>query len=268
MVILSPRENLLYTTAMRNVQLIIAYDGTNFHGWQAQAGVRTVQGVLTEACAALLHHPVLLTAASRTDAKVHARGQAANFITTCAWPAQNLHGALNSRLPDDVAIVALRDVDETFRSQAACGKHYQYRICTAAVDDPLTRHLHWWYARPLDLAAMQAAAALLVGSHDFRGLHVQSGKEHETTVREIFAVHVTPHAEELVLDVLGCSFMYKLVRSLVGLLVAVGRGHVRSEDVPALLVGAPTARRSEVAPPHGLTLMRVFYAPAEPRLPE
>jgi len=254
--------------AMRNVQLIIAYDGTNFHGWQAQAGVRTVQGVLTETCAALLQHPVLLTAASRTDAKVHARGQTANFITTCAWPTKNLHGALNSRLPDDVAIVALRDVDETFRSQAACGKHYQYRICTAPVDDPLTRHLHWWYARPLDLAAMQAAAALLVGTHDFRGLQVQSGKEHEATVREIYAVRVTAAADELVIDVLGHSFMYKLVRSLVGLLVAVGCGHVQVENVPMLLAGEPAARRSEVAPPHGLTLVRVFYAPAEPRLPE
>lgn len=252
---------------MRNVQLIIAYDGTNFHGWQAQAGVRTVQGVLTETCAALLQHPVLLTAASRTDAKVHARGQTANFITTCAWPAANLLGALNNRLPDDLAIVALRDVDEAFRSQAACGKHYQYRIWTAVVDDPLLRHLHWWHARPLDLAAMQAAAALLVGTHDFIGLQVQSGKEHEATVREIFAVRVTPHAEEIVIDVLGRSFMYKLVRSLVGLLVAAGRGRVRLEDAPGLLAGAPARRRSEVAPAHGLTLVRVFHPPDQPQLP-
>ncbi len=252
---------------MRNVQLIIAYDGTNFHGWQAQTGMRTVQGVLTETCAALLHHPVLLTAASRTDAKVHARGQTANFITTCTWPAKNLHGALNSRLPDDVAIVALRDVDEPFRSQAACGKHYQYRIYAAPEDDPLTRHLHWWYARSLDLAAMQAAAALLVGTHDFRGLQVQSGKEHEETMRELHAVHVGAAGDEIIIDVLGRSFMYKLVRSLVGLLVAVGRGHVPIEHVPGLLAGEPAARRSEVAPPHGLTLVRVFYEPDQPQLP-
>jgi tRNA pseudouridine38-40 synthase len=251
---------------MRNVQLIIAYDGTEFHGWQAQAGVRTVQGVLAESIAACVGHPIELCGASRTDAHVHARGQSANFLTRCTWPEKNLHGALNSRLPDDLAIVALRDVDETFRSQAACGKHYQYRIWTAAVDDPLTRRHHWWYARPLEPAAMQATAALLVGTHDFRGLQVQSGKEHEETVRELHAVRVSAAGEELIIDVLGRSFMYKLVRSLVGLLVAVGRGHVPIEHVPGLLAGEPCARRSEVAPPHGLTLMRVFYAPEQPRL--
>lgn len=251
---------------MRTLKLTIAYDGTAFHGWQAQPATRTVQGVLTDVCTTLLGTECTLAAASRTDAGVHARGQVAALTTGCTWPAGNIRRAINSRLPADVVVVHAEDAPDTFSPRDAVAKHYRYELYLAEDDDPLTRHRHWWHPLPLEVERVRAAATLMIGTHDFRGLQVRSYKPYENTARTLFDMRVTARESTVVIDVLGASFMYKMVRSLVGLLSAVGRGRVRCEDILALLSGDPRQRRSEVAPPQGLTLMRVWFAPATPRL--
>jgi tRNA pseudouridine38-40 synthase len=245
---------------MRNLKLIIAYDGTNFHGWQKQPGTRTVEGELIAGLERLLRHNVSLWAASRTDAGVHALGQTVNCHTDSTLEATQILRAANTHTPTDMAVRDVRDVSESFNStRDATGKHYRYELWLSDVDDPLTRHRHWWLREALDLGAMRAACPLLCGEREYGGLQVTSGKAEERTVRFVYGVSVARAGPRVTIDVRGKSFMYKMVRSMVGLLVAVGRGRVKAEEVPDMLTGDPTARRSEVVPPHGLTLMEVFY---------
>ena len=245
---------------MRNIRGIVAYDGTAFCGWQIQPGMRTVQGELTEAFRRILGEQLHLIAASRTDSGVHARGQTVNIRTQNPLALDRLLKGINSGTADDVAVLALDEVAETFHStRDALGKHYQYLLWLSEVNDPLLRYWHWWHRYPLDVERMQDAAQHLVGTRDFRGLQVSSGRPDESSIRSVASVALRREGARLVIDIHGRSFMYKQVRSMVGLLMAVGRGRVAVDEVPGLLTGDPARRRSEVAPAQGLTLMQVFY---------
>ena len=245
---------------MRKIKLIISYDGTDFHGWQVQPAVRTVAGVVVAALEAVVREPVSLTGASRTDAGVHARGQTADFSTESVIELAGLVRGVNRVLPNDVVVRAAEEVSADFHSSRdALGKHYRYELWLGDTDDPLARRFHWWHRYPLDVEAMKQGAEHLVGDIDFRGLRVKSRNAEQDTVRSISNVAITQSDDMLTIDIFGKSFMYKLVRSMVGLLIAVGRARVEADDIPALLAGEPAARRTEVAPPHGLTLMEVFY---------
>ncbi len=247
---------------MRTLRLTIAYDGTEFHGWQVQPGMRTVEGVVRDALGGMLGACGDLTAASRTDAGVHARGQTVSLSTGSEIDCVHLARGLNRHLPADVAIVACQDAAADFSARRNLGKHYRYALWLADYDDPLGRRYHWWYRYPLDCAAMQAAAPLMTGTHEMRGLQMVSGKTHEESVRTVHAVSVTCEGARLAIDVTGQSFMYKQVRAMTGVLVAVGRGRIAPEDVPAVLAGSAGARRFDVAPPQGLTLMEVKFPDA------
>ena len=237
----------------------VAYDGSNFCGYQFQPGERTVQGVLTEALRRMLREEIVIIGASRTDSGVHALGQTINFKTTRKLEAEKLLKAFNSYTPNDVTISDVSEVDENFHSTfSAVGKHYRYTLWTGDSDDVFARSYHLWFRRPLDLEAMREAAALLVGEKDFKGLQVKSGKPNEATVRLVTAVEISKKGEEIFLDFWGKGFMYKQVRSLAGLLLAVGDGRVAVKDVEKLLSGE-MERRSEVAPPQGLCLVKVYY---------
>ncbi|NLF40667.1 tRNA pseudouridine(38-40) synthase TruA [bacterium] len=247
---------------MRNIRLIIGYDGTSFHGWQFQPGTRTVEGELVAGLSRVLREPVKLLAASRTDSGVHARGQAANFMTESSIDLLHLLRGANSTTPYDIAVFNAAEAPLDFHStRDAIGKHYRYCMRLADMDEPIARRTHWWYRYQLDVDAMRAAAPLLTGTRDFRGLKVKSGRPNESTVRTVTDVALSQDGADLMIDIRGKGFMYKQVRSMVGMLVAAGRGRVRVADIPALLAGDPAQRRTEVAPPHGLTLMEVFYAP-------
>ena len=251
--------------AQRNFRLTVAYDGTDFHGWQSQAGTRTVQGVLETAVSRVVCEHVSLAAASRTDAGVHARGQVANFHTMTGIATDHLLRGINSLLPEDVVVTRVDEAEPGFSSRRATGKQYQYRIWRAQIDDPFIRRHHLHSPRPMDVGLMRQAAQFMTGTLDFRGLQVNPGKVYDSTVRTVSAIELREEGSALTIDVFGTAFLYKQVRSMVGMLRAVGRGYVRLEQVPALVSGAEPKRRSDVVPPHGLTLMEVYYRTEDAR---
>jgi tRNA pseudouridine38-40 synthase len=241
-------------------RLDIAYDGTDFSGWAAQPGRRTVAGVLTDALAVVLREPVALTVAGRTDAGVHATGQVASADLPAEVDPTRLVRRLARLLPSDVRITATRPVPAEFDARfAALRRHYRYRIATAPWGaDPLRARdtLAWPHA--LDLDAVVAASAGLLGEHDFAAFCRR--REGATTVRTL--LDLTWRRDDsgfAVLDVRADAFCHSMVRSLVGCLLAVGEG--RREPAWAASILTSGARSSEVAvaPPHGLTLEEVCY---------
>jgi len=250
----------------RNIRFLIAYDGTDFHGWQKQPEMRTVQDVVEQAMRRVVRHQVGLNAAGRTDAGVHAAGQVANFESTCEIPLINLRKAIGSRLPKDVSLLHVSEVPMGFRcSQDAVSKLYRYRIYNAS-HRPVQEHVqrytyHFW--NELDPDRMQDAAAHLVGTHDFAGFATK-GSERETTVRTILRVDVTRHYEEIRVDVEGTGFLYNQVRNIVGTLLEIGRGHWEPERIDQILAAKDRSLAGPTAPARGLCLQWVRYDLSRP----
>ncbi|MBR5946279.1 hypothetical protein IKZ80_04255 [bacterium] len=171
---------------------------------------------------------------------------------------------MNTFVPDDISVIKVESVDESFHPTFnAFGKHYRYKVYTAESDDVMTRKYHYWIRRDFDVEAMRRAAAVMVGEREFKGLQVKSGKPNEATLRLVTAVDVSQAENEITIDIFGKGFMYKQVRSMVGLLLAVGEGRVKAEEVDALCSGTTECRKSSVAPPQGLTLVKVYYSQEE-----
>lgn len=245
------------------VRLDIAYDGADFSGWAVQPGRRTVQGVLEDALATVLRRPsIALTVAGRTDAGVHATGQVAH----CDLPAEvgdptPLVRRLARLLPGDVRVTAIRPVPPEFDARfGALWRRYVYAIGDAPWGvAPLRRHAVLAWPRPLDVAAMSAAASGLLGLHDFAAFCRR--REGATTVRTLAELRVERGGPEITCTVVADAFCHSMVRSLVGALLAVGEGR-RPVDWPAgLLIQGQRAGDVTVAPPHGLTLVEVGYPP-------
>ncbi|MBU0638734.1 MAG: tRNA pseudouridine(38-40) synthase TruA [Planctomycetes bacterium] len=245
----------------RNVKLIIAYDGTEFHGWQRQRGVRTVQAEIEQVAQRVMRHPLTLVGASRTDAGVHARGQTAHLLTSATIPVQNLWRAIGQRLPADVALVHAAEVPLGFHAtRDARGKLYRYRIHNATAR-PTTRlaarHTwHVWFS--LDPERMRAAAAALTGTHDFAAF-ASSGCTRASTVRTVRRVSVRRVYDEIVIDVEGAGFLYNQVRNMVGTLFEVGRGHWPVERVAEIIAARDRRQAGPTAPAQGLCLQWVQY---------
>jgi len=247
----------------RRIGLVVAYDGTEFHGWQRQAGLRTVQQTLEEALQRILRHPLSVSGASRTDAGVHARGQVAALTTANLIPLANLRRALVHRLPSDVSVVSAAEVPLGFNpARDAAGKFYRYRIYNAA-GRPVQSLLHrytWHVWHRLDLERLRAAAATLVGRHDFVGF-AKRGSPRQSTVRTVRRIQVRRRGPEVLIDVEGDGFLYQQVRTMVGTLVEIGRGHWPTERVREILETGNRALAGPTAPPHGLCLQWVCYEP-------
>jgi tRNA pseudouridine38-40 synthase len=207
----------------------------------------------------LLGEPVRLHSAGRTDAGVHARAMPAHFTTRRDLPLRAYRDGLNRLLPDDVAVSAAYVMPAGFHARfAAAGKWYRYTIDRRAVRSPLDRRTSWQVRGVLDLAAMRAAAALLVGEHDFAAFR-SSGCAARTTVRRLSAVTLSEDGPTLYLDVHGSGFLKNMVRMLVGTLVEVGKGKRPAQDIARLLANEPGVRCGPTAPAHGLCLMAVSY---------
>ena len=245
----------------RKYKVVIAYDGTGYSGWQYQDNAVGIQQVVEEALAYLEGGQVRIFGSSRTDAGVHAKGFVGHFHLTKPIPPRNLVRAMNSRLPDAVRILRAAYVREDFDARlSAKGKEYRYQLYQA---DILPPHLapYWTFChRPLDLAAMRKGAAFFVGKHDFVSFAANPNRELETTVRTVFSFEVKKTGPRYTFIVKGDGFLYKQVRSMVGFLIAVGKGNEKPEAVRELLE-AKTARtaRVETAPSRGLFLWKVFY---------
>lgn len=245
----------------RKYKVVIAYDGTAYSGWQYQDNAVGIQQVVEEVLAYLEGAPVRIFGSSRTDAGVHARGFVGHFQLTKPIPPKNLVRAMNSRLPEAVRVMKAAYAAEDFDARlSAKGKEYRYQLYQS---DILPPHLapYWTFChRPLDLAAMQKAASYFVGKHDFLSFAANPNRELETTVRTIFSFDVKKVGARYTFIVRGDGFLYKQVRSMVGFLIAVGKGNEKPEAVRELLETHPArTARVETAPGRGLFLWKVFY---------
>ena len=254
----------------RMIYLLIAYDGTDFHGWQRQPGLRTVQGVLEESLRRVVRHPVELVGSGRTDAGVHAAGQVGGFETTCDLPPEKLGHALSSRIPEDIAILAAREVHPAFHpTSSAVSKLYRYRIhnATARPVEQRTQRLtcHIWDS--LDVERMRRASRCFLGEMDFTAM-TAAGTVRESMVRTVLHCDVERHLNEVRIDVEGTGFLHKQVRNMVGTLVEVGRGRWEPERVAEILAGGDRRQAGPTMLARGLCLQWVRYPPHLLRCPE
>ena len=248
----------------RTFYMLLAYDGTDFHGWQSQPGLRTVQGVLEESLQRVARHRVELVGSGRTDAGVHAAGQVASFVTICPLPPDRLRYAIGARLPEDVAVVALREVSPEFHAtRSAVSKLYRYRIHNTPHRpvEQLTQRYTYHYWRKLDLHKMRTASRHFIGEMDFSAMAARGG-ERESMVRTVLRCDIRRREREVRISVEGKGFLYNQVRNMVGTLLEVGRGRWEPDRVREILAGKERAQAGPTVPARGLSLQWVRY-PAE-----
>ncbi|MCW1966700.1 MAG: tRNA pseudouridine(38-40) synthase TruA [Anaerolineae bacterium] len=242
-----------------NVRATLAYDGTHFLGFQRQASGRTVQGEVEAALQRVCKEAVGIIGAGRTDTGVHATGQVIAFDAKWTHPLDRLQRALNSSLPDDVAIRALAQCDENFHPRfSAVSRTYEYTLRVVDVQNPLWRYYAWQVTQPLDVAAMNAAAMRLIGEHDFRSFG--SPTVGESTVRRVMRASWQVLAVgELRFTIEANAFLFRMVRRIVGTLVRVGQGKILLEEIDRMLEARNPDLVKVVAPACGLCLVNVSY---------
>src|SRR5215470_15050052 len=251
---------------MRHFKLTIAYDGTDFHGWQMQTNEPTIQGEIVNVLQRLTQEKTFVYAAGRTDAGVHALGQVASFHTHSVLSAQEFQRAMNALLPPVIRIVGAEEVGPDFHARwsARC-KTYQYRLYRGKVVPPTLWRYVLHYPFPLDEDAMRNAAARFVGTHDFAAFAASPGSEDDegerSTEREIYSAELasTPDREELVFTVSGRSFLRYMVRKMVGTLLDVGRGRLKPEDIDRLYESKDRSKAGPTVPPQGLVMVEVQH---------
>lgn len=247
---------------MPRYRIIVAYDGTDFFGWQRQPEKRSVQQDLEEALLPLSPDGAFAAVygSGRTDAGVHARGQVAHFDLAREMDGVALRRALNSRLAPDLRVLAAEVAEPDFDARrSAHSKQYRYFVWNAEVMDPALRRVRHHVPRELDLGAMRRAAALFVGEHDFAAFTANPDRPVESTVRHVYAVEVEGEGPAVEIHVTGNGFLYKMVRSISGFLLAVGAGKEKPEAVREVLDSRVRTARVESAPACGLTLWQVYY---------
>lgn len=245
--------------AIRNVRLTIAYDGTDYHGWQIQPGLTTVQGVLTEAVKDLFGPDTRICGASRTDSGVHALGQSALIQIDSPIPTENIPRAINGKLPRDIAVTGAADVRMGFDVIGeVTSKLYRYTIHTGPVRPVLDIRYCWYLWHGLDVEAMGAAARYLVGRNDFRSFAAAADKR-DSTVRTIFRCDVQRQGHWIYIDVEGDGFLYNMVRNIAGTLVDLGNGRWTPEQMKDILDAKDRTAAGRLAPATGLCLMWVKY---------
>jgi len=237
----------------------LAYDGTEYQGWQVQANAATIQGTLATALARLAKCPVSVVGASRTDAGVHALGQVAHFELENTIPPEGLLRGLNSILPEDIRLLEAAFAPPGFHARKwARSKTYRYHLATQKVPSPLRLRFVHHHPHPLDRAAMAEAAALFRGTRDFAALRASSC-EARTTVREVSVSRFLEEGSELIYEVAANGFLHHMVRNMVGTLLEVGRGRLALTQIEALLAQRDRRLGGPTAPARGLHLMRVEY---------
>jgi tRNA pseudouridine38-40 synthase len=238
---------------------ICAYDGTSFAGWQSQAGGKAIQDVIEARLATIFKRPVRIHGSGRTDAGVHAYGQVFHFDATWRHATDKLLAAFRTQLPSSIQIKSITAVPASFHARFdAIGKRYEYHIHLGDAD-PFTRPYCWTVFKPLDISAMQAAAVVLCGRHDFRAFTALNGPAREDTVRTLRRLEVTKRGRHVKITAEAEGFLYKMVRSLAGTLVAAGEGKLTASEVRAALHSRVRTEAVHTAPAKGLFLTKVFY---------
>jgi tRNA pseudouridine38-40 synthase len=246
---------------MRNIKLTLCYDGTDFHGWQRQPGQRTVAGVLEDALHQLTGDKATTTASGRTDAGVHALGQVAHFLTPARHSTETFVRALNALLPRDVRVLEAEEKPQAFHATLdARSKRYRYVIDNGKIASPFQLRYCWRVRAPLDAAAMGRAGLLLLGRHDFHSFETE-WPNRTSSVRTIFDLSVERSGTLVTIEVEADGFLYNMVRSIAGTLVRVGAGKRPIEWVADVLAAESRVEAGPTAPPQGLFLVVVRYAP-------
>lgn len=257
------------TNMTRRILLRVAYDGTNYHGWQLQPNAATIEGELNRALCVLTGEEIVVTGASRTDAGVHALGNVAVFDTTSRIPAEKFSYALNQRLPEDIVIQSSRQVADDFHPRHCdCRKTYEYDILNRTFPLPAYRNTAHFLYGTLNIEAMRRACQAFLGEHDFASF-CAAGAQVQTTVRTIYSLEVEcrPLTEAnvgsadqlLTIRVKGNGFLYNMVRIIAGTLVEVGRGHIKPEEVAGIIAAKDRAKAGPTAPARGLRLVEIEY---------
>lgn len=244
---------------MKRVRLTVAYDGTNYHGWQVQNNGITIESELNRCLSELLKEEIQVIGASRTDSGVHALGNIAVFDTHARMPAEKISYALNQRLPEDIRIQCSEEVARDWHPRyCSSRKTYEYRIYRGEFAMPVKRLYSLFVYRPLDVEKMREAAAYLVGEHDFKSF-CQTGAQVETTVRTVYSVELVEEGNDLIIRVCGGGFLYNMVRIIAGTLLDVGMGKKTPKDMPEILECRNRSAAGPTAPAHGLTLIKYEF---------
>lgn len=244
---------------MKNIKLIIEYDGTNYHGWQTQKNAKTVQDVIERAIEGLTGEKAALISSSRTDFGVHALGQVANFISNSTIPGDRFSYALNRILPEDIVIRESCEVGLDFHARfQAKGKKYRYIIYNHRFPSAMLRNRAYHVSYNLDIDGMKKAALCFLGTHDFSSFKA-SGSSVKTSVRTITSVSLEKNDDVLKFEICGNGFLYNMVRIIVGILVDVGMGKIKADDIPDIINSKDRKKAGHTAPAHGLYLVEVYY---------
>ena len=244
---------------MKRIKLTIAYDGTNYCGWQIQPNGITIEEIINKELSKMTGENIIVIGASRTDSGVHAMGNVAVFDTETTIPADRIAVALNQRLPDDIVITKSEEVPLDFHPRYCnCSKTYEYHIINTRVPVPTKRLTNYFVSYVLDIAKMRRAASYLVGEHDFVSFcNVRT--DVENTVRTITNLDILANGNEITIRITGNGFLYNMVRIIVGTLIRVGRGFYEPEKVKEILEAKDRKAAGVTAPAHGLMLVEIKY---------
>jgi len=244
---------------MRNIKLIIEYEGTNYCGWQRQKNGISIEETIENAIEKVLKERVEIIGSSRTDAKVHAKGQVANFLTSTRIPAEKISYAINSALPDDIRILYSEEVPENFHSRYdSKGKRYSYLIINREIPSALYRNYAAHVKHYLNFEDMLEASKFFLGEHDFSAFR-STGSSVKTSIRNINLIELSRNAEFITLTIEANGFLYNMVRIIVGTLIDVGIGKIKPYDIKPIIESKDRRRAGATAPPQGLYLEKVYY---------
>lgn len=244
---------------MKNIALRLRYDGSRYHGWQVQKNAITVAQTMEEALAKVCGERVKLTGCGRTDAGVHALRYCANFHSDCTVPVDRMPLAVNSRLPDDIAVVDAVEVPDDFNAIGSCvKKEYVYKILNSRIPDPFLADRVCFYPQRLDISLMQAAARAFEGTHDFKAVRSE-GTQTKTTVRTVYWCRAEKDGNLITVSICANGFLYNMCRAMVGTMVYASYGKLIPEEIPALLEKRDRRLTGPTMPPQGLYLNRVWY---------
>lgn len=244
---------------MRNIKLIIEYDGKGFNGWQKQPDRLNIQGEIEKAIEEITGEKVDLTASGRTDAGVHSLGQTANFKTDSKIPTEKFAKAINSRLKKSIVIKSAEEVDEKFHSRYSVkSKTYRYIINNSENGTAIYRGLEYHVPMKLDYEKMNEAIKYFIGEHDFKAFKA-SGTSSKSSVRKILDGSVRKEGEKVIIEVTGTGFLYNMVRIISGTLLDVGLGKIKPENIPSIIESKDRTKAGKTLPAHGLYLLQVNY---------
>jgi tRNA pseudouridine38-40 synthase len=244
---------------MRNIKLIIEYDGKKFGGWQKQPTKLNIQGEIEQAIKEITGEDVELIASGRTDSGVHSLGQVANFKTNSNIEIEKVAIAINSKLKKSIVIKKAEEVSEDFHARYSCkGKKYRYIINNSQQGTAIYRDLECHIPQKLDVEKMRKAIKYFEGEHDFKGFKA-SGTSSKNTIRTIYKAEIKQEGERIIIELTGSGFMYNMVRIIAGTIVDVGLGRINPEEIPRIINLKDRNKAGKTLPAHGLYLVEVYY---------